>query len=118
MSSDTFQQLFDENKIPVARTNIAGEYLTVNKAYESLIGYTLEELQALNYSDITPTKWHATELNYVLKEVFTRGEMAYQKEYIHKSGEIIAINAHIYLLKSEQESESGMWGTFEKLDEQ
>lgn len=112
MSIELFQKIYTDNITPVARTNIAGEYLSINSAYEQLTGYTLAELQQLNYADITPQKWHAIENQHVLKEVFAKGETTYEKEYIHKSGEVIAIKAHVYLIKEGGDEEPGMWGTF------
>jgi len=115
MNSNLFQKIYSENKVPVAKTNIAGEYLDVNQAYEELIGYSLAELKRLTYTDVTPKKWHSIELENVLKNVFITGNMAYDKEYTHKSGEIIPIKANVFLIKNEQGLESGMWGTFEKV---
>ena len=107
-----FRQLYENNTIPVARTDIAGEYIEVNQAYENLVGYSLDELKQLTYSDITPKRFHSFEHSNVVKKVFQDGETSYDKEYIHKSGRAISVKAHIFLIKNDDESEAGMWGTF------
>ncbi|WP_147361076.1 PAS domain S-box protein [Colwellia sp. RSH04] len=114
MDLTNFRQLFEENIIPVARTNIVGEYIEANGAYEKLIGYSLAELKKLAYPDITPKKWHSIEINHVYKHVFANGQMSYEKEYIHSSGQVIPVWADVYLIKCENNTEAGMWGTFKK----
>ena len=107
-----YQKLFNENKIPVARTDLAGSYLAVNKAYEELIGYSLQELKQLTYDDITPEKCQIFERDVVFKTVFAIGEAKYEKTYIHKSGKIIQVQAHVFVINDSSDG-SGMWGTFE-----
>ncbi|WP_284297598.1 PAS domain-containing protein [Thalassotalea loyana] len=110
-----FEEELKRNRYPVARTDGAGQFIEVNKAYEELTGYTLAELKNLTYRDLTPEKWLVYENNKVIKDVFVNGEMSYDKEYIHKSGKVIPINAQVFLVHSEDEQEQGMWGIFTAL---
>lgn len=114
MSLENYQKLFNDNRIPVARTDLAGTYVDVNDAYKKLVGYSLTELQQLTYPDLTPEQWHSLELGLVFKTVFAQGEASYEKEYIRKSGEIIKVKAHVFIIK-DSDGESGMWGTFEQI---
>ncbi|QOL25073.1 PAS domain-containing protein [Thalassotalea sp. LPB0316] len=112
-----FQQELNLNRYPVARTDAAGQFIEVNQAYEALTGYTLAELKQLTYRELTPEKWLVFENHKVIKDVFTVGEISYDKEYIHKSGKVIPVHAQVFLFKNEQSNEKGMWGIFQPLSE-
>jgi len=107
-----FDNHFNNNHTPVARTDAAGNFLQVNSTYEKLTGYTFDELQQMTYRDITPEKWLVFENQQVIRELFTQGEVVYDKEYIHKSGKVIPIKAHIFRINTNNETKSGMWGIF------
>lgn len=117
MHTTLFQQTFDSSDIAVARTDAAGHFIEVNSAYEQLIGYTLAELKYISYHELTPEKWLVFENQKVIKEAFCKGDVGYEKEYIHKSGEVIAIKAHIYRISGENGIEPGMWGTFQAIEQ-
>ena len=107
-----FKTELKNNNVPVARTDAAGQFVEVNSAYEALTGYTFAELKELTYRELTPDKWLVYENSKVIKEAFVSGEANYDKEYIHKSGEIIPIAAQIYVYEGDSKSNKGLWGIF------
>ncbi|WP_284207696.1 hypothetical protein [Thalassotalea eurytherma] len=49
----------------------------------------------------------------MIKEAFVTGEASYEKEYIHKSGEILPITANIFVYEGDTSPDKGLWGIFE-----
>ena len=108
-----FKTELKNNNVPVARTDAAGQFVEVNSAYESLTGYSFAELKELTYRELTPEKWLVFENSKVIKEAFVTGEASYEKEYIHKSGEILPITANIFVYEGDTSPDEGLWGIFE-----
>lgn len=94
-SSETdkrYRILFNESSVGHALTDFStGHFISVNKAFEKITGYTLNELNQLRFWDLTPEKYaedEATQLTS-LREKGNYGP--YEKHYIHKSGFPVAI---------------------------
>ncbi len=63
-----------------------------NAAFSELTGYTISELQHINWNDVlTPDKWKTVE-GELLSQLNALGKtITYEKEYIHKNGDIVPI---------------------------
>ena len=63
-----------------------------NNAFLVLTGYSEEELKGISWNTIlTPDKWNAIETEELKKLNPENNSVKYEKEYIHKSGNIIPI---------------------------
>ena len=64
-----------------------------NPAFQSMLGYTMDELRALTYRDITPLRWHEAEEAIVRDRILGQGDSGeYEKEYIHKNGSVFPVS--------------------------
>jgi len=95
-----FFNAFQYAAIGMALIAPTGQWLMVNKALCSLIGYSEEELLSLTFQDIT----HQDDLNEDLQQIqkMLSGEIdTYQleKRYIHKDGSIIHILLSVSLVR-------------------
>lgn len=63
-----------------------------NNGFSILTGYSLEELQNIKWNEtLTPKKWEKTESEILSKLTVQNRIVRYEKEYIHKNGNIIPI---------------------------
>jgi PAS domain S-box-containing protein len=85
------KKLFEHLPIGLALAKMSGELTYCNQAYADIIGYTKEEVLKLSYWDITPKKYEEQE-DLQLKNLREKGHYGpYEKEYIHKKGELIPV---------------------------
>ncbi|MHB8791758.1 MAG: hybrid sensor histidine kinase/response regulator [Thermoleophilia bacterium] len=79
-----------------------GRFLDCNRAYLSMLGYTIEELKALpDFYAITPEKWHQFEREEIWdKRLLGSGDSGvYEKEYIRKDGSIFPVELSSYVVR-------------------
>ncbi len=69
-----------------------GRLRNCNPAFSKLTGYTIEELQEVNWSQtLTPEKWLKNEFEILSTLSATQKIVRYEKEYIHKNGAVVPI---------------------------
>jgi PAS domain S-box-containing protein len=109
------QMLFEILPIGLALTTMTGELVTVNKAYTEIIGYTEEETLKLTYWDITPEKYLAWENEKLNQLALTGFYGPYEKEYRHKSGELVPVRllGRIVTINNEKY----IWSSVENISE-
>lgn len=79
-----------------------GRLGVINRAFEKLTGYTLEELKRNDwYELLTPPEFRAMEQQKLLELERTGKEVTYEKEYIQKDGTRVPIELLVNLMKNE-----------------
>lgn len=69
-----------------------GRLENCNQAFSDLTGYSEKELKTINWNEVlTPSKWNTIEAKELQKLSFDNNIIRYEKEYIHKTGEVIPI---------------------------
>ena len=90
-SEETLRNLYELSPLGIARTNMAGQYLEFNRAFERICGRSREELLAADYWDLTPLEYQEQE-QLQLEMLHTQGYYGpYEKEYLRKDGSRIPI---------------------------
>ncbi len=116
-SQAMFQGLFDMSPLGMARNDLDGNFHEMNAAFCRMLGYTKEELQALSYWQITP-KDYAEQEKLQLQSLRTRGTYGpYDKHYIHKSGEHLAVRLNGMLIQNVGE-QAFIWSIIEDISAQ
>lgn len=111
-SEAKYRLLHESMRDAFCRVDLSGRILETNAAFQTLVGYSQEELSELTYQDITPERWHAGEVQILADLVMTRGYSdIYQKEYRHRDGTIIPIELRTVLIRDEAGEPLGMWAT-------
>ncbi|MGB9202221.1 PAS domain S-box protein [Methanobacterium sp.] len=78
--------ILDQSSQPFAIAYPNGRLGLFNPAFEQLTGYTREELQNIDWPELTPIKWRRVD-KQILEEVYNTGQpIRYEKEYIRKDG--------------------------------
>ncbi|MFT5640934.1 MAG: PAS domain S-box-containing protein, partial [Cyclobacteriaceae bacterium] len=69
-----------------------GRLANCNSAFSALTGYTILELQSLNWNEVlTPSKWKSSEGKQLSQLSPSKKNVKYEKEYIHKDGHSVPI---------------------------
>nr|WP_246198756.1 PAS domain S-box protein [Sodalinema gerasimenkoae] len=90
-SAENLKSLFERSPFGIILNAMDGQFVEANPAVLTLTGYSLEELKALTYWDLTPEDYADDEAQQ-LDSLQTRGHYGpYRKEYIHKQGHRIPI---------------------------
>lgn len=104
----SFIEMLELNDDAVAATSPGGDIFQANEKFCRLTGYSLEQLKAMTYHDLTPEKWLGFENQKVI-EAFNNGHAQYNKEYILANGTIQPISIDIFLLNEAKDGHRGMW---------
>ena len=85
-----FSLLFDNSRDGIVVVDNKGRFINANKAYCSMLGYTIDELLSMDdFYAITPEKWREWEREEIwnnrLMKIGYSG--VYEKEYVRKNGE-------------------------------
>ena len=87
-------------------------------AFQTLLGYSEEELKQLYYTDLTPEKWHAFESEIVKNQIIPRGYSdVYEKEYRKKDGTTFPVELRTFLLRDPSGQPIGMWAIIRDITE-
>jgi len=109
-SERKYRSLHESLMDAVASVDLAGHMLEFNGVFESMLGYSAEEIHRLTYSDITPARWHASEAQIIAEQVLKRGYSdVYEKEYRRRDGTIVPVELRTFLVRDEAEAPTGMW---------
>jgi PAS domain S-box-containing protein len=91
--------LIEQTTQPLAVTELEGQLLRFNHAFESLTGYTRGELLTLSYQRLTPEQWHDFEAAQIRKLLDGGGAVRYEKEYQRKDGTTVPIELVVDVYK-------------------
>ncbi len=118
LSSQTkLQGLFDLSPLGMTRNDMDGKFYEVNAAFSRMLGYPMQELNALSYWDITPQRYAALEAAQ-LESLRTSGTYGpYEKEYLHKSGHTFPVRLNGMLIRG-TDGQAFIWSIIEDISEQ
>ena len=100
MSEERFRTAFEKVSVGMVLTSPAGELLSVNEAFASMLGYTAPEILNLNFSALT----HPDDKELSMRQVrsMLQGETEscrFEKRYIHKNGTSVLTDVTSILLR-------------------
>ena len=117
-SEAKYRRLHETMMDAFVRIDMTGNIQEANRAYQSLLGYTEEELLECTYGDLTPGKWHALETSVVAEQVLVNGHsQVYEKEYRRKDGTIFPVELRTFLLRDDAGQPVGMWAIVRDITE-
>ncbi|MEN6622817.1 MAG: PAS domain S-box protein, partial [Smithella sp.] len=109
-SETKYRRLHESMREAFVIVDMNGRIQESNHAYQSMLGYSEEELSHLTYSDITPEKWHAFEKSIVEEQILEHGySEVYEKEYQRKDGLVIPVELRTVLVCDNAGNPAGMW---------
>ncbi len=91
-SEAKFRGLYDSVGDGILANDVSGRILECNRAFEDMVGYSLEELRKMTWQDITPKHYLEQEEGLINEQMLKRGLTTYlQKEYIRKDGSTLPV---------------------------
>jgi PAS domain S-box-containing protein len=101
-SEQKFRMLFDTSPEAIVISDLKGRFISVNKAFSELLGYSCDEAMALSFRDITPDWLVDSEMDYYRDNHFqAQSAIDIEKAYISKSGEMIPVSVNYWLIYDE-----------------
>ncbi len=101
-----------------AYVDMNGNLLDCNNHFCSITGYAKQELLNLTFRDLTPIKWHSVESKIIEEHVSQHGySPVYEKEYIHRNGNIFPVEIRTFLLRTTTGKPQGMWALVRDISE-
>ncbi|MCF8058661.1 MAG: PAS domain S-box protein [Bacteriovoracaceae bacterium] len=106
-------ELFEALEVAVAINDSEGKLLYVNQRFADLIGHNKNDALKLSYWDVTPEKYKEQEEKQLasIKEKGSYGP--YDKEYIHKDGNLIPVRLNGKIIKIK--GQEFLWSTIEDI---
>jgi PAS domain S-box-containing protein len=98
-SEERWRSVFENSAIGVALTDLNGRFLATNHVYQTIVGYTEEELHALRFLDVTHEDHR--EANWALVTELLEGkrrQVQLEKKYRRKDGSSIWVSNNVSLV--------------------
>src|ERR1700723_2637413 len=98
-SEERWRSVFENSAIGVALTDLNGRFLATNHVYQTIVGYTEEELRALNFLDVTHEDYR--QANWTLITELLEGkrrQFQIEKKYRRKDGSSIWVSNNVSLV--------------------
>lgn len=115
-SEEMFRLMFEESPLGMVLCRLDGTFVEVNPAYLEIIGYGAAEALALNYWDVTPPAYAATEAAQLRAMQETGRYGPYEKEFIHRDGAHIPVLLNGCLVRGADGSQY-VWSIVEDIRE-
>src|SRR3981189_1271870 len=98
-SEERWRSVFENSAIGVALSDLNGRFLVTNHVYQTIVGYTEEELCALHFLDVTHEDYR--EANWALITELVEGkrrQFQIEKKYLRKDGSSIWVSNNFSLV--------------------
>ncbi len=116
-SQKVYSQLFETTRDGLVVTTPDGQVLDANPALLRMLGYSLEELRALRYQNLTPAEW-ATHDRRALEQSLSRGYAdQYEKEYLRSDGTRLPIETRVWAVRDEAGQPVQLFGAVRDVSE-
>jgi PAS domain S-box-containing protein len=98
-SEERWRSVFENSAIGVALTDLNGRFLATNHVYQTMVGYTEEELHTVNFLDVTHQDYR--EANWALVTELLEGkrrQFQIEKKYLRKDGSSVWVSNNVSLV--------------------
>ena len=98
-SEERWRSVFENSAIGVAVTDLNARYLATNNVYQTIVGYTEEELRALDFLTLTHEDYR--EANWALITELVEGkrrQFQIEKKYRRKDGSLVWVSNNVSLV--------------------
>ncbi len=95
------RMLFEQSPIGLALNYVDGQFVDVNPAFAKIIGYSAEELSRMTFWDLTPKDQHEKEIFQMQALKKKSPTLPFEKEVIHKDGQLVPVQVSYHLLERE-----------------
>src|SRR6267378_2927986 len=98
-SEERWRSVFENSAIGVAVTDLHARFLATNHVYQTIVGYTEEELRAVNFLDVTHEDYRQANWTLITELVEgKRRQFQIEKKYRRKDGSSIWVSNNVSLV--------------------
>jgi PAS domain S-box-containing protein len=98
-SEERWRSVFENSAIGVALSDLNGRFLATNHVYQTIVGYTGEELLAINFLDLTHEDYRQANWALITELVAgKRRQFQIEKKYRRKDGSSIWVSNNVSLV--------------------
>jgi PAS domain S-box-containing protein len=98
-------ELLESSEQPFAVADATGHLDYCNRAFESMTGYTQQELIATDwYAALTPPEWSLLERTQLAELRRTGHAVRYEKEYLRKDGSRVPVELLVHVMQNDDGS--------------
>jgi len=98
-SEERWRSVFENSAIGVALTDLNGRFLATNHVYQTMVGYTEEELRAVSFLDLTHEDYRQANRALITQLVEgKRRQFQIEKKYVRKDGSLICVSNNVSLV--------------------
>src|SRR6267154_755517 len=98
-SEERWRSVFENSAIGVALTDLNGRFLATNHVFQAMVGYTEEELRAVNFLDLTHEDYRQANWTLITELVEgKRRQFQIEKKYRRKDGSSIWVSNNVSLV--------------------
>lgn len=117
-NNQKFLKLVNSSPLGVSTNSLDGYFISVNKEFCNITGYSEDELLKLRFLDITLDEYHEMNINIINELIEEKIEKAkIIKKYRKKDGTPIDVIIHAALLKDENNKPQYLLGILEDISE-
>jgi len=109
-SEEKYKGLYNSSKDGIFLLSKNLRFLDVNSAFEKMLGYSLLDIKQLLLTQITPYKWQEIDRKNLETKIFSKGNIEYEKEFIHADGYAFPVTISAWLLPDKKGKTIGIWG--------
>src|SRR5258706_1139652 len=98
-SEERWRSVFKNSAIGVVLTDLFGRFLATNHVFQAMVGYTEEELRAVNFLDLTHEDYR--QANWALITELVEGkrrQFQIEKKYRRKDGSLVWVSNNVSLV--------------------
>ncbi len=97
-----YKLTFEQAHIGIAHSTLDGHLIDTNEYLSELLGYSKEEFQSLNVSDITYKEDRDVDKQMISQLMSAKSSNYYiEKRYVHKNGSVVWVALSVVLLRDE-----------------
>ncbi len=101
-SEKKFRLLYDTSPDGIVISYLSGQFISANKAFQTLLGYENDAIENLSFRNITPDAYEDVEKQFVHAALSTNTTSAtYEKEYLSKNGLPIPVSVSCWIIYDE-----------------
>lgn len=102
-SEERFHTVFDVSTVGKSLTAPDGRMIKINRAFAAMLGYTIEEMQGLNYVHVTHPDDLDENRSYVRRLLEGEREgFRWEKRYLHKDGHVVWADVSTTLVRDSE----------------
>lgn len=109
-SESRYRRLHETMWDAFVQMDMAGRIVDCNPAFQQMLGYGADELQAMNEADLTPPRWHAASAKIFAEQILPKGRSeVYEKEYLRADRSKFIAELRTFLITNDMDHPIGIW---------